>query len=194
MILSDYSIERLAQQHGMITPFERDQIRQFDDGTRIISKGLSSYGYDVTLAPDVLVFTAQFGKIADPKRLDMDCTMATKTFHEDGACYVILPSNSYLLGHTTESFAIPNNVLAICVGKSTYARAGIQINVTPIEPGFRGQVVIEVSNATSLPVRIYLNEGIAQFLFLRGDTACRTNYAARDGKYQNQRGITHGKV
>lgn len=155
---------------------------------KIISFGLSSFGYDVRLDRKFKIFTNINSALIDPLNFDEKCLV---DFEGD---YVIVPPNSYVLGNTVESFNIPNDIQVICVGKSTYARAGVIINVTPIEAGFSGQVVIEISNSTPLPVKVYANMGIAQFLFLQGDSPCEVSYADRNGKYQNQTGITLPKV
>lgn len=197
MILNDKEIVALCQESGMIHPFTTESVRVVD-GRKIISRGVSSYGYDVTLAEDVKIFTNQNASIIDPKKLDSGTLIdATVKTDEDGSKYVILPPNSYLLGVTNEYFKIPRDIMIICLGKSTYARAGNLCNTTPIEPGFEGNVVIELSNGTTLPMKVYLNEGIAQFLFFRGNP-CGISYADRDGgkggKYQGQRGVTLPKV
>lgn len=189
-----------AQDFGMIYPFEPGQIRTVQRNAgppqKIISMGTTSYGYDVSLAKEFKIFSNINSGIIDPKRLDESaCLVDAETrCDENGDLYVILPPNSYLLGRTVEYFRMPRNVLAICMGKSTYARAGVIVNVTPIEPGFQGNVVIEISNATNLPVKIYAHEGISQFVFMFGDRPCRTSYGDRDGKYQGQTGITLPKV
>lgn len=187
----------------MISPFDANLIRQVAEVTdggpgparKIISRGLTSYGYDVSLSDkEIKLFTNINSTEIDPKRLDERCLVdALIRTDEDGAKYVVLPPNSYLLGSTVEYFCMPRNIVAVCLGKSTYARAGVIVNVTPIEPGFEGNVVIEVGNSTGLPVRIYLNEGISQFLFFEG-APCRTSYADRGGKYNFQRGVTLPKV
>ena len=194
-VLSDVTLlERIRAEH-IITPFLDHLLRINGSDAKVISHGLSSYGYDVVLAPEIQVFTNLGGGIVDPKRMEEAHLRQAPLYVDETGCeYVILPPNSYLLGHTREVFKMPNDLLCLCLGKSTYARAGIQINVTPIEPGFEGQVVIEIANATNLPVRIYVNEGIAQFIFLQGDQPCRVSYADRKGKYQGQLGITHSKV
>lgn len=163
---------------------------------KIISSGTTSYGYDVSLAHEFKLFTNMNSAIIDPKRPDPGCMVDAKVIHdpETGEDYVILPPNSYLLGRTVETFCIPRDVLVLCVGKSTYARSGIHVNVTPIEPGFEGTVVLEFSNGTPLPAKIYVNEGAAQFLFLRGDRPCEVSYADRAGKYMHQSGVTLSKV
>lgn len=160
---------------------------------RIISYGITSYGYDVRLDQKFKIFTNMLGSTIDPLAIHQDCFVEQDaSLNKEG--YVILPPNSYLLGVTPETFVMPRDVTAICVGKSTYARCGIAVNLTPIEAGFEGQVVIEVANQTSLPARIYANMGIAQFLFFRGDQPCDVSYADRGGKYQGQSGITDARV
>lgn len=199
--------EERAAWTGMITPFSPDLIRRVEtrdirggelvvDERKIISRGLTSYGYDVALSDkEVKLFTNINGTEIDPKRLDENCLVDAKIRTDvDGAKYVVLPPNSYLLGHTVEYFRMPRDVIAVCLGKSTYARAGVLVNVTPIEPGWEGNVVIEVGNSTGLPVRIYLNEGISQFLFFKGDRPCTVSYGDRGGKYQGQTGVTLSKV
>jgi len=161
---------------------------------KLLSYGVSSFGYDVRLSDEIKIFSNINSAIVDPKRFDEACLIdATPRIDEDGAKFVILPPNSYMLGRTEEYFDIPRDILVICLGKSTYARAGVIINVTPIEPGFKGNVVLEASNSTSLPVKIYLNEGFSQFVFHRGNP-CKVSYGDRGGKYQSQRGITLSKV
>lgn len=195
MILNDMQIHELCNS-GMLKPFVSHQVRKTEQGTALLSYGISSYGYDAILSDqDVRIFTNRHGATIDPKRLDQNSLEQANiiTDKDTGERYVILPPNSYLLGHTVEVFNMPRDIMSICLGKSTYARAGIIINVTPIEPGFIGQVVIEVANNTTLPARIYLNEGIAQFLFLQG-RPCGTSYGDRNGKYQNQSGVTLPRV
>ena len=189
--LSD--VER-AQFPSMIEPFCPDLIR-FEEDRRIISRGTTSYGYDVALSDrEVKIFTNINSTEIDPKRLDSRCLVNAEIKYDvDGAKYVTLPPNSYLLGHTVEYFHMPRDLVAVCLGKSTLARAGVLVNVTPIEPGFEGNVVIEVGNSTGLPVRIYLNEGISQFLFLQGEP-CEVSYADRGGKYMGQTGVTLPRV
>ena len=206
-ILADSQIATLCQNTHppMIHPFMPNQLRTACDlvGTdtdrwtvgperKIISRGTTSYGYDVALSDkEIKLFTNLNSALIDPKRLDTKCLIDAQVHQdEDGALFVILPPNSYLLGYTVEHFDIPRDVMVVCLGKSTYARAGAIVNVTPIEPGFRGNVVIEISNSTNLPLKIYLNEGISQFLFFRGSEPCRTSYADRSGKYMNQTGVT----
>lgn len=160
---------------------------------KIISSGTTSYGYDVTLNESGLkLFSNQNSTEIDPKRFDAKNCLVEPIVYTDmltGDRYVRIPPHSYLLGVTLEYFRIPRDILAICLGKSTYARAGILINTTPIEPGFEGNVVIEIANTTPLPARVYLNEGIAQFLFMRGDQPCEVSYGDRGGKYQGQTGV-----
>lgn len=158
----------------------------FIEKTKIISKGLSSFGYDVTLAEEAAIFTNLNGTIIDP--LNFDEKALTRIKAENG--YFILPPNSYMLGHTKEYFRVPPDVIIVALGKSTYARAGLLVNVTPVEPGFEGQIVIELANSTSLPMKVYANQGISQFLFFQSDEACEVSYADRAGKYQGQRGLT----
>jgi dCTP deaminase len=162
---------------------------------KIISCGLSSFGYDVSLTEEIRVFSNINSTVIDPKRFDERCLVDTKVMTDaDGARYVILPPNSYALGWSREYFRIPRDIQVVCLGKSTYARAGAIVNTTPIEPGFEGNVVIEVSNSTSLPLMIYVNEGIAQFLFFQGSEECEVSYADRQGKYQGQTGLQLPKV
>lgn len=191
----------------MIAPFHPELIRHVEyretrggelvvDDRKIISMGLTSYGYDVCLNEDVKLFTNIHSVVIDPKRFDeQKCLVDAKIqTDEDGSKYVILPPHSYMLGVTVEYFRIPRDIMVVCLGKSTYARCGAIVNATPIEPGFEGNVVIEISNSTPSPMRVYLNEGIAQFLFYRGDRPCKTSYGDRGGKYQGQRGVTLPKV
>lgn len=166
----------------MIVPFIPGQVRQDNNGGKIISYGTSSMGYDVRLGRKFKIFTNAFNALIDP----LDMPISSYVDHEGD--YVIIPPNSYVLGHTIEYFNLPRDVGAICVGKSTYARVGCIVNVTPIEPGFCGEVVIELSNATPLPMKVYAGQGIAQFIFFRGEP-CEVSYADRDGKYQGQTGI-----
>lgn len=182
--------------HPMISPFVDEQVRVNEAGSKIISYGLTSYGYDVRLkADEVKVFTNANGGLIDPMRPCasnyIDAEIHTQ---EGGHKYFVLPPNSYALAATREYFRIPRNVLAICVGKSTYARSAVQINCTPIEPEFEGEVVIEIANSTTLPVKVYLETGIAQFLFFYGDRPSINSYADGNRKYQGQTGVTLSKV
>lgn len=162
---------------------------------RILSKGLTSYGYDISLSNEFKLFTNLNAVIIDPKRFDDKCLVDAEVLaNEHGDRYVILPPNSYLLGKTVEYFRMPADVLGICLGKSTYARAGIAINVTPLEPSWEGNLVVEIANQTSLPAMIYVDEGIAQLLFLRGSSRCEVSYAHRQGKYMGQNSIVLPKV
>jgi dCTP deaminase len=177
-IQPDYWIEKMALEQGMIEPFEPHQVR---DG--VISYGLSSYGYDIRVANEFKVFTNVRSTLVDPKRFDEDAFVTVR----EATCTI--PPNSFALARTVEYFRIPRDVLTLCVGKSTYARCGIIVNVTPFEPEWEGYVTLEISNTTPLPARIYANEGIAQVLFFRADDVCRVSYADRSGKYQKQQGI-----
>ncbi|NIM69727.1 MAG: dCTP deaminase [Xanthomonadales bacterium] len=183
-IKSDRWIRRMAVEQGMIEPFEPGQVRSCEGGEQRISYGTSSYGYDVRCARHFKIFTNINSAVVDPKRFDENSFV---DFHGD-AC--IIPPNSFALAHTIEYFRIPRNVLTICLGKSTYARCGIIVNVTPLEPEWEGHVTLEFSNTTPLPARIYANEGVAQFLFFESDEVCETSYRDRSGKYQGQRGVT----
>ena len=185
-IKSDRWIRRMAEA-GMISPFEPGQVRTLD-GARIVSYGTSSYGYDVRCADEFKVFTNINSTIVDPKAFDPN------SFVEMRGGYCIVPPNSFALARTVEYFSIPRNVLVICLGKSTYARCGIIVNVTPLEPEWEGHVTLEFSNTTPLPAKIYANEGVAQMLFLESDEVCETSYRDRGGKYQGQRGVTLPKI
>lgn len=187
-IKSDRWIRRMAQEHGMIEPFEAGQVRTAANGDRQISYGTSSYGYDVRCASHFKIFTNINSAVVDPKNFD-DSSFVD--FHGD-VC--IIPPNSFALAHTVEYLRIPRNVLTICLGKSTYARCGIIVNVTPLEPEWEGHVTLEFSNTTPLPARIYANEGVAQFLFFESDEVCEISYADRQGKYQGQTGVTLPKA
>ena len=166
----------------MIEPFADEQVRGMG-GERVVSYGVSSYGYDVRCADEFKVFTNVNSATVDPKNFDPECFVDVKS----DVC--IIPPNSFVLARTVEYFRIPRNVLTICLGKSTYARCGIIVNVTPLEPEWEGHVTLEFSNTTTLPAKIYANEGVAQMLFLESDEDCETSYADRGGKYQGQTGI-----
>ena len=185
-IKSDKWIRRMAAQ-GMIEPFEPGQVKE-RDGKRIVSYGTSSYGYDIRCSNEFKVFTNINATIVDPKRFD------EKSFVDIRAEECIIPPNSFALARTVEYFRVPNDVLVICLGKSTYARCGIIVNVTPLEPGWEGHVTLEFSNTTPLPAKIYANEGACQFLFLQGNEPCEVSYADRAGKYMGQRGVTLPKL
>ncbi len=182
-ILADCQIRELAKQQGMIEPFVEKQKR---DGS--ISYGLSSYGYDARCSKEFKIFTNVDNAMVDPKNFSEASFVSRKS----DIC--VIPPNSFVLTHTVEYFRIPEDVLVICLGKSTYARCGLIVNVTPLEPGWEGHVTLEISNTTPLPARVYANEGIAQFLFFKGSEACETSYADRDGKYMRQRGVTLPKI
>ncbi|MDC6459365.1 dCTP deaminase [Luminiphilus sp.] len=186
-IKSDLWIRRMADQHKMIEPFEAGQVRD-KDGERLISYGTSSYGYDVRCSREFKVFTNINSATVDPKVFDS----ASFVDVESDVC--VIPPNSFALARTVEYFRIPRNVLTICLGKSTYARCGIIVNVTPLEPEWEGHVTLEFSNTTTLPAKIYANEGVAQMLFFESDEVCETSYADRGGKYQGQTGVTLPKT
>ncbi|HCH26332.1 MULTISPECIES: dCTP deaminase [Psychrobacter] len=185
-IKSDRWIRKMAEEHGMIEPFEAGQVRFNDAGERLVSYGTSSYGYDVRCAPEFKVFTNVHSVVVDPKNFD------DKSFIDIVGDECIIPPNSFALARTVEYFRIPRDVLTICLGKSTYARCGIIVNVTPLEPEWEGHVTLEFSNTTNLPARIYAGEGVAQMLFFQSDSddVCETSYKDRGGKYQGQRGVT----
>ncbi|AIA56190.1 MULTISPECIES: dCTP deaminase [Acidithiobacillus] len=182
-IKSDRWIRTMAMERGMIEPFAPQQVREVD-GRPIISYGLSSYGYDIRCANEFKVFTNVRSVIVDPKDFSEDSFVD----FEGDTC--IIPPNSFALARTVEYFRIPRNVLTICLGKSTYARCGIIVNVTPFEPEWEGYVTLEFSNTTPLPAKIYANEGVAQVLFLESDEVCEVSYSDRRGKYQGQSGVT----
>jgi dCTP deaminase len=186
-IKSDNWIRRMAQGHRMIEPFAPEQVRQSDTG-KIISYGTSSYGYDVRCANEFKIFTNINSTIVDPKAFD------AKSFVDFTGDVCIIPPNSFALARTIEYFRIPRSVLVVCLGKSTYARVGIVVNVTPLEPEWEGHVTLEFSNTTPLPAKIYANEGIAQMLFFESDEVCKTSYKDRGGKYQGQTGVTVAKT
>ena len=182
-ILADHQIRHLAQEHGMIDPFVEKQKK---DG--VISYGLSSYGYDSRCAPDFKIFTNVDNAMVDPK------DFSEQSFVNRTTDVCVIPPNSFALTHSVEYFRIPKDVLVICLGKSTYARCGLIVNVTPLEPGWEGHVTLEISNTTPLPAKVYANEGIAQFLFFKGSDACEVSYADRAGKYMGQQGVTLPKL
>ena len=182
-ILCDRWIREQALNHGMIEPFSEKQVRE-----GVISYGLSSYGYDLRVSDEFKIFTNVNSAIIDPKNFD------ERSFVSVQADSVIVPPNSFALARSVEYFRIPRNVLTICVGKSTYARCGIIVNVTPFEPEWEGFVTLEISNTTPLPAKIYAGEGICQFLFLQGAGPCEVSYAERAGKYMRQRGVALPKL
>jgi dCTP deaminase len=173
----------MAQEHRLIEPFEEGQVRK-----GVVSYGVSSYGYDTRVSDEFKIFTNVNSSIVDPKDFDPASFVDVKR----DVC--IVPPNSFALAHTVEYFRMPRNVLAICLGKSTYARCGIIVNVTPFEPGWEGYVTIEISNTTPLPAKIYANEGIAQVIFFEADEECAVSYADRAGKYQKQTGVTLPRI
>ena len=182
MIENDRWIREMAEK-GMIQPFQKDQT-----GKGIISYGISSYGYDMRVADEFKIFSGLNTGVIDPKNLDQG------SFTDFKGSVCIIPPNSFVLGRSVEYFKIPRDVLVICLGKSTYARCGVVVNVTPLEPEWEGYVTIEISNTAPLPVKIYANEGIAQVLFLRGAEVCEKSYADKAGKYQAQKGITTARI
>ena len=182
-VLSDKWIRKMSKEHSMISPFEEKQIRG-----KSISYGLSSFGYDARVSNEFKIFTNVNSGIVDPKIFKKD-SFVTKIGKE-----CIIPPNSFALARTVEYFKIPDNVLVICLGKSTYARCGIIVNVTPLEPGWEGHVTLEFSNTTPLPAKIYANEGVSQFVFIRGNEIPSIIYAKRKGKYMKQKGVTLPKI
>ena len=186
-IKADKWIRRMAEGHKMIEPFESGQVREVD-GRRIVSYGTSSYGYDIRCSDEFKIFTNINSTIVDPKEFD------PKSFVDFKGPVCIIPPNSFVLARTIEFFRIPRNVLTICLGKSTYARCGIIVNVTPLEPEWEGHVTLEFSNTTPLPAKIYANEGVAQVLFIESDEVCETAYKDRGGKYQGQTGVTLPRI
>jgi len=186
-IKSDEWIIEQAQQNEMISPFSAEQVR-FENNQKIISYGTSSYGYDIRCADEFKVFTNVYNTVVDPKNFD------EKAFVDVKGDVCIIPPNSFALARTVEYFKIPRNILTICVGKSTYARCGIIVNVTPFEPEWEGYVTLEFSNTTPLPAKIYAFEGCAQVLFFESDKECLISYKDRNGKYQGQVGVTLPKL
>lgn len=182
-VCPDHWIRKMSLENGMIEPFVERQVRSSDD-RRLISYGLSSYGYDLRVADEFKVFTNVHSAMVDPKEFD------EKSFVDIKTDVCVVPPNSFALARSVEYFRIPRNVLTICVGKSTYARCGIIVNVTPFEPEWEGHVTLEISNTTPLPAKIYANEGLAQVVFFAAGESCETSYADRGGKYMKQRGIT----
>lgn len=183
-IMSDKWICRMSEEHDMISPFSPNQIKINELGERIVSYGVSSYGYDARTSDEFKIFTNINTAIVDPKNFDSQSLVTRK------ADVCIIPPNSFALARTVEYFKIPDDVLVVCVGKSTYARCGIIVNVTPLEPGWEGHVTLEFSNTTPLPAKIYANEGACQFLFFKGNEKCKTSYSERNGKYMKQTGVT----
>ena len=179
MLKSDRWIRKMSLERDMINPFSEKQVRE-----GVISYGLSSYGYDARVGHDFKIFTNVDSAVVDPKNF------AENSFVDRTTDVCIIPPNSFALARTVEYFRIPRDVLVICVGKSTYARCGIIVNVTPFEPEWEGHVTLEISNTTPLPARIYANEGLAQVVFFQASEVCETSYADRGGKYMKQQGIT----
>lgn len=186
-IMSDKWIVDKAENEKMISPLTKQQVKTID-GKKVISYGVSSYGYDARVSDEFKIFTNLNTAIVDPKNFNSESLVDRKT----EVC--IIPPNSFALARTVEYFKIPNDVLVICVGKSTYARCGIIVNVTPLEPGWEGHVTLEFSNTTPLPAKIYAGEGACQFLFFKGNEECLTNYKNRAGKYMGQVGVTLPKI
>jgi dCTP deaminase len=182
-VKSDRWIRRMAQEHRMIEPFVNGQVRE-----GVISYGLSSYGYDIRVSNEFKIFTNVHSAIVDPKQFN------PQSFIDYRGDICVIPPNSFVLTQTVEYFRIPRNVITICLGKSTYARCGLIVNVTPFEPEWEGYVTLEISNTTPLPARIYANEGIAQVLFFESDEVCETSYADRKGKYQKQQSIVLPRI
>jgi len=182
-IKADKWITRMCREHKMIEPFEEKQVRKGQ-----ISYGVSSYGYDIRVGTEYKIFTNVNSTLVDPKNFD------NRNFVTINADHCIIPPNSFALAATVEHFRIPRNVLAVCVGKSTYARCGLIVNVTPLEPEWEGILTLEISNTTQLPAKVYSNEGIAQLLFFESDEACETSYKDKSGKYMNQPGLTLPKL
>lgn len=194
-IKSDIWLRKMAAEHKMIDPFLPELVRE-TNGNRIISAGSSSYGYDMRLADDGFrVFSPIHGREIDPKVFDEDSLIEPPLrTAEDGAKYYLLPPHHYGLGVTVETFKMPRNVTGIALGKSTYARAGLLVNTTPLEAGWTGRLVVEIANLANLPLRVYVNEGIGQILFFESDEDCAVSYKDRGGKYQGQTGLTYAKV
>lgn len=179
----DWWIRKMAQEHKMIEPFVDHQVRH-----DVISFGLSSYGYDVRVTDEFKIFTNVHSAIVDPKHFNPD------SFIDFKGPVCVIPPNSFVLARTIEYFRIPRNVITICLGKSTYARCGLIVNVTPFEPEWEGYVTMEISNTTPLPARVYANEGIAQVVFMEADDECEISYADRKGKYQKQENIVLPRI
>ena len=188
MLQSDRWIRKMALEHRMIEPFVDRQTRSLE-GDKLVSYGLSSYGYDLRVADEFKVFTNVYNSVVDPKQFREDSFVFFK-----GVKTCIIPPNSFALARSIEYFRIPRNVLTLCIGKSTYARCGIIVNVTPFEPEWEGTVTLEISNTTPLPAKIYAGEGLAQVLFFEAKDACEVSYADRKGKYMNQLEITCPRI
>jgi len=182
-VLSDKWIKKMVSEYSMISPFEKKQVREGK-----ISYGLSSFGYDARVSNEFKIFTNVNSEVVDPKNFKSSNFISKKTLE------CIIPPNSFVLASTIEYFKIPKDILVICLGKSTYARCGIIVNVTPLEPGWEGHVTLEFSNTTPLPAKVYANEGVAQFIFLKGNEKPEISYSDRKGKYMGQTGVTLPKV
>jgi dCTP deaminase len=194
-VKSDRWIRQMAQDHQLIHPFDSELVRNVD-GRRIISSGASSYGYDMRLADDGFrVFSPIHGREIDPKKFDDESLVEPPLrTTDDGSKYYLLPPHSYGLGVTVETFRMPRTVTGIALGKSTYARAGLLVNTTPLEAGWTGRLVVELANLADLPIRVYVNEGIGQVIFLESDEDCDVSYEDRGGKYQGQTGLTYSRL
>ncbi len=194
-VKSDRWIRRMAEESNLIQPFSAELVRE-TEGRRIISAGASSYGYDMRLADDGFrVFSPIHGREIDPKHFDEDSLIEPPLrTAEDDSKYYLLPPHSYGLGVTVETFRMPRNVTGIAIGKSTYARVGLFLNTTPLEAGWTGRLVVELANLADLPLRVYVNEGIGQVIFLESDEDCDVTYEDRGGKYQNQKGLTYSRL
>ena len=187
-IKSDKWIKKMSLEEDMITPFSENQIRVDNEGNKLISYGVSSFGYDVRCSNEFKVFTNIHSAVVDPKNFDAN------SFVDIQSDVCVIPPNSFALARTVEYFKIPRKVLTICLGKSTYARCGIIVNVTPLEPEWEGHVTLEFSNTTNLPAKIYAGEGVAQMIFFESDEDCDVSYKDRGGKYQGQTGVTLPKA
>jgi dCTP deaminase len=194
-IKSDLWLKRMVEEKGMIDPFLPELLREVE-GNKIISAGSSSYGYDMRLADDGFrIFSSVYGSEIDPKRFDEGSLIEPELrTSEDGSRYYLLPPHHYGLGVTVETFRMPRNITGIALGKSTYARAGLLVNTTPLEASWTGRLVVEIGNLANLPLRVYVNEGIGQILFFESDEDCAVSYEDRGGKYQGQTGLTFAKV
>ena len=194
-IKSDVWLRKMAEEREMIAPFLPELVREAG-GNRIISAGASSYGYDMRLADDGFrVFSPIHGREIDPKRFDEESLIEPPLLTADvGSRYFFMPPHSYARGVTVETFRMPRSVTGIAMGKSTYARAGLLVNTTPLEAGWSGRLVVELANLADLPLRVYVNEGIGQVVFLESDEDCAVSYEDRGGKYQNQRGLTYSRL
>ncbi|MBN1914512.1 MAG: dCTP deaminase [Parachlamydiales bacterium] len=187
MPLPDHWIEKMCEEHKMIEPFVSKQIKEIEN-QKLVSYGLSSYGYDLRVADEFKVFTNVHNSMVDPKNF------SDNAFVDIKGPFCIVPPNSFALARSMEYFRIPRDVLTMCIGKSTYARCGIIVNVTPFEPEWEGYVTLEISNTTPLPAKIYANEGIAQVIFFKAKDMCRVSYADRKGKYMHQKGIVVPRI